>query len=71
LRLWSQVFHGNVGIRRALKALSRMRAARVGISTKFPSLLLQCRQFRPLLPKRSCVTLRSKTKLRLPAWSRR
>jgi hypothetical protein len=44
--LWSKVFHGNVGIRRALKAFSRMLAVRVGISTKFPSLLLQCRQFR-------------------------
>jgi hypothetical protein len=42
LGLWSQVFHGNMGIRRAPRAVSRMCAARVGVSTKFPSLLLQC-----------------------------
>jgi hypothetical protein len=28
--LWSQVFHGNVGIRRSLKSVGRMRAARDG-----------------------------------------
>ncbi len=36
--------HGNAGIRRALKAVSRLLAARVGGHRRGPSLLLQCRQ---------------------------
>ena len=39
------MFQCNVGIRKALKAVSGMRAARVGISTKFLWILLQYRLF--------------------------
>jgi hypothetical protein len=42
--LWSKVFLDYVGLRKALRAVIRMRAGQVGAWQRSPSLPLQCRQ---------------------------